>query len=185
MFAKLPSVASEKKLIILIAWVACADAPSTRRTTAAHRGRRVVGDSAQSGRRHTRRVSMATDGDGSSVTLGRHVGSVKGASAGADGAAVVTVQGGDGVVLYDCNAQVRALSLLVQSRLSPRSERVARARRRCVPGLTSARFSTALAATPNPAAAAGTRDAFSVRPRSTRPSVSFVLATRRAREPSD
>ena len=56
---------------------------------------------------------MATDGDGSSVTLGRHGGSVRGASAGADGAAVVTVQGGDGVVLYDCNAQVRALSLLV------------------------------------------------------------------------
>ena len=56
---------------------------------------------------------MANAGAGSSVTLGRHVGSVKGASAGADGAAVVTVQGGDGVVLYDCNAQVRALSLLV------------------------------------------------------------------------
>ena len=63
--------------------------PPPRRLDAqplAHRGRRVVGDSAQSGRRHTRRVSMATDGDGSSVTLGRHVGSVKGASAGADGA---------------------------------------------------------------------------------------------------
>ena len=102
---------------------------------------------------------MATDGDGSSVTLGRHGGSVRGASAGADGAAVVTVQGGDGVVVYDCNTQVRALSLLVRSRLSVRSERMARARRRRVPDFTSARVSTALAATPNPAAA-GTRDAF-------------------------
>jgi hypothetical protein len=53
---------------------------------------------------------MATDGDGSSVSLGRHGGNIKGASAGAQGAAVVTVQGGDGVVVYDCNTQVRAES---------------------------------------------------------------------------
>ena len=37
---------------------------------------------------------------------------------------------------------------------------MARARRRCLPDFTSPRVSTALAATPNPAAAAGTRDAF-------------------------
>jgi|TARA_B110000977_G_scaffold136810_1_gene173756 hypothetical protein len=53
---------------------------------------------------------MATNGDGSIVTLGRHGGgSVVGASAGLDGAAVVTVRG-DGVVVYDCDAQVRLVS---------------------------------------------------------------------------
>jgi hypothetical protein len=65
---------------------------------------------------------MATLGDsgGGSVVLGRHGGTVLGACASSPSTAVVTVQG-DGVILYDCEAQVRnsVPRLLSPSRPTP------------------------------------------------------------------
>ena len=50
-------------------------------------------------------AAVGGGGDGTSVVLGRHGDATMGACASSNSTALVTVQG-DGVIVYDCEAQV-------------------------------------------------------------------------------